>query len=72
VLTSRSGRDDEVVERAAWNGLEQRKRGGAVHGFHSDISLVQQPHPWRSSEAANSSVKRKQAVRLGEGVVKKM
>jgi hypothetical protein len=43
VLTSRSGRDDEVVERAAWNGLEQRKQGGAVHGFHSDISLVQQP-----------------------------
>jgi hypothetical protein len=25
VLTSRSGRDDEVVERAAWNGLEQGK-----------------------------------------------
>jgi hypothetical protein len=43
VLTSRSRRDDEVVERAAWNGLEQRKQGGAVHGFHSDISLVQQP-----------------------------
>jgi hypothetical protein len=41
VLTSRSGRDDEVVERAAWNGLEQRKQSGAVHGFHNDIFLVQ-------------------------------
>jgi hypothetical protein len=43
VLTSRSGRDDEVVERAAWNGLEQRKQSGAVHGLHSDIFLVQKP-----------------------------
>jgi hypothetical protein len=25
------------------NGLEQRKQGGAVHGFHIGVSLVQQP-----------------------------
>jgi hypothetical protein len=25
-----------------WNGLEQGKQSGAVHGFHSDIFLVQQ------------------------------
>jgi hypothetical protein len=38
-----SGRDDEVVERVAWNGLEQGKQSDAVHGFHNDIFLVQQP-----------------------------
>jgi hypothetical protein len=29
--------------------------------------LCSSPAPWRPGEAANSSVKRKQAVRLGEG-----
>jgi hypothetical protein len=32
-----------VVKRAAWNSLEQGKQSGAVHGFHNDIFLVQQP-----------------------------
>jgi hypothetical protein len=49
------------------NGLEQRKQGGAVHGFTSTSPLCSSPAPWRPGEAANSSVKRRQAVRLGEG-----
>jgi hypothetical protein len=41
------------VKRVAWNGLEQRKQSGAVHGFLSDIFLVQQPRSlafWRGGE----------------------
>jgi hypothetical protein len=60
--TRRRGGGDEQR-----NGPEQRKQGGAVHGFTSTSPLYSSPAPWRLGEAANSSVKRRQAVRLGEG-----
>jgi hypothetical protein len=32
------------------NGLEQKKQGGAVHGFHIGVSLVQQPRALASRQ----------------------
>jgi hypothetical protein len=39
--TRRRGGGDEQR-----NGLGQRKQGGAVHGFHGDITPVLQPRSW--------------------------
>jgi hypothetical protein len=48
----------------AWS---RRSRAARSMASKSASPLCSSPAPWRLGEAANSSVKRKQAVRLGEG-----
>jgi hypothetical protein len=58
----RGGRDEQ--RGMAWSRGSRAARSMAST---ATSSLCSSPAPWRSGEVANSTVKRKQAVRLGEG-----
>jgi hypothetical protein len=60
-----------------WNeqhGMAWSRGSRAARSMVSIVTsaLCNSPAPWRSGAAANNTVKRKQAARLGEGAVKKM